>query len=72
MTSFVAEHSFDPETLAAMGRAFAMACDSLGLARTSDAVTRMVAARIVEAAAAGERDPDRLHQAVLRWARPAA
>jgi hypothetical protein len=67
------EQSFDPETLEAMGRAFAMACGSLGLAHTtSDPVTRMVAARIIEAATAGERDVERLHQAVLTWARPAA
>jgi hypothetical protein len=72
MTPDRAEQSFDPETLEAMGRAFAKACDSLGLAHRSDPATRMVAARIIEAAAAGERDADRLHQAVLAWARPAA
>ena len=72
MTPKLVEQSFDPETLAAMGRAFAMACDSLGLAPTSDAMTQLVAARIIDAAAAGERDADRLHQAVLTWARSAA
>jgi len=71
MTAYLEQQSFDPETLEAMGRAFAMACDSLGLARTSDPMTTMVAARIIAAAAAGERDPERLHQAVLTWARAA-
>jgi hypothetical protein len=66
------EQSFDPETLEAMGRAFAMACESLGLACTPDAMTRLVAARIIEAAAAGERNAEGLHQAVLTWARSAA
>src|SRR5215469_10088662 len=68
MTPYLAEQSFDPETLEAMGRAFAMVCDSLGLAPRSDPMTRMVAARIIEAAATGECDADRLHQAVLTWA----
>ena len=71
ITPELTEQSFDPETLELMGRAFAMACQSLGLAHTSDAATRMVAARIIEAAAAGERDVDRLHEAVLTWARAA-
>lgn len=68
MTADLPEQSFDPETLEAMGRAFARACDSLGLAHTSDPMTQMLAGRIIDAAAAGERDADRLYQMVLIWA----
>jgi hypothetical protein len=72
MKAYLEEQSFDPETLEAMGRAFAMVCESLGLSCTPDPMTRLVAARIIEAAAAGERNADALHQAVLTWARSAA
>ncbi len=72
MAPYLAGLSFDPEATEAMGRAFAMACRSLGLADTSDPMTQMIARHIIEAAGAGERDPDRLYQAVLNWAKPAA
>ncbi|HLH88886.1 MAG TPA: hypothetical protein VKX28_10530 [Xanthobacteraceae bacterium] len=55
-----------------MGVAFASACRSLGLTDTADPMTRIIAAKIIEAAKAGERDPVKLHEAVMLWAARAA
>jgi hypothetical protein len=51
-----------------MGVAFVSACRSLGLTDTTDPTTKIIAAKIIEAAKAGERDPVRLHEAVTLWA----
>lgn len=61
------EAAFDPEALRAMGVAFERACQSLKLADKSDPVTRLVAFQIIDAATKGERDPDRMFDAVLEW-----
>jgi hypothetical protein len=59
---------FDDAATRAMGFAFERACHSLGLADRSDPLTKLVAQKIIAAARDGERDPDKLHEAVLRWA----
>jgi len=56
---------FEPETVAAMGAAFEKACRKLGLARTHDAATEIVAKVIIELAERGERDPERLYVGAL-------
>ncbi len=61
----------DPESLHAAGAALDMARRSLGLPEGADLVTRMVARKIFECARRGERDPQRLHDAVMRWMLPA-
>lgn len=59
--------SFDTETTRAMGVAFDMACHSLQLSDVADPLTKIVAAKIVDSARAGEHDAVRLHEAVMRW-----
>ncbi len=71
-TPFLAQDSFDPDATRAMGIAFERACQSLRLADITDPMTGLVAAKIIEAAAAGERDAVRLHEIVMRWAASAA
>jgi hypothetical protein len=61
--------AFDPETTHAMGRAFDEARKILGLSEKLDRATRLVAERIVDAAAAGERDPVRLRDAAVGYFR---
>ena len=56
---------FEPETIAAMGVAFEKACQKLGLARTQDAATEIVAKVIIELAGHGESDAERLYQGAL-------
>ena len=71
ITSFLQGQTFDPESTHAMGVAFDRACQSLRLADKNDPVTKIVARKIIEAAAAGERDPDRLYGAYEQWVRGA-
>jgi hypothetical protein len=56
---------FEPETVEAMGVAFERACQKLGLARTHDAATEIVAKVIIELAEQGERDAERLYHGAL-------
>lgn len=63
----LSDYSFDPEATHAMGIAFEKACRKLMLANTDDPVNRVLALKIIEVAKAGERDPDKLQDAVLRW-----
>jgi hypothetical protein len=59
--------AFDHETVAAMGIAFDRARRSFGLVGTDDGLTKIVAQTIIEAAGAGERDPDKLYETVRDW-----
>ena len=52
---------FDDAATLAMGAAFDLACVSLGGFSGDDDVREAVAARIIEAARSGERDPARLY-----------
>ena len=60
--------SFGAEQLQAMGVAYEHACRELGLTDTNDRLTEIVATKIIDAARAGETDPDRLYDAVMVWA----
>jgi hypothetical protein len=57
--------SFGPEVISAMAEAYHAALRELGLSESDDAATRTVAKRVVELAAQGERDPERLKTATL-------
>jgi hypothetical protein len=59
--------AFDHDTVAAMGIAFDRARRSFGLMGKDDALTKTVAQKIIEAAGAGERDPDKLYETVRDW-----
>jgi hypothetical protein len=63
---FLDGEAFEPETIQSMGDALAGACRALGLADRDDPATRLVAAKIIELARAGERDPRRLEGGALR------
>ena len=56
LTSFLKGTAFDPEATRAMGVAFEKACTAL----------QLVAKRIIVLAKAGERNPDRLCEGVLK------
>jgi hypothetical protein len=64
----LASHVFDDDVVSAMGMAFDHACRAFELRDKDDAVTAVLAQKIIEAAQTGERDPDRLYEAVRRWA----
>jgi hypothetical protein len=58
---------FDPECIELMTDAYLAACQILGLKEhLDDGVTRLVALRIIKAAANGERDPDKLYEQGVR------
>jgi hypothetical protein len=67
--AFPSAPAFDDEATHAMGIAYDEARKVLGLGEKLDSVTRLVADRIVDAAAAGERDPARLRDAALSYFR---
>jgi len=58
---------FDPETTEAMGVAFDEVRKILGLSSKPSSATRLIADRILDAAAAGERDPTRLRDAAVNY-----
>jgi hypothetical protein len=57
---------FDEATISAMGVAFERACTSLQTGGIATTVREIIAMRILEAAAQGERDPVRLHDQALK------
>jgi hypothetical protein len=57
--------SFDPDVVTAMSAAYQAVLTELHLSDREDAGTLMVAKRVVEIAARGERDPHRLAVATL-------
>jgi hypothetical protein len=63
--------AFDPETIQGMSEALAGACRALGLVDRDDPATRLVAAKIIALARAGERDPKRLEGGALQALRQA-
>ena len=63
----------DAETMRVMGLAYEMTLISLRLVDRGDIANNVVAQKIIEIAKAGERDPERLCEAVLQqWGRPIA
>jgi hypothetical protein len=50
ITPFLSDQAFDPETVEAMGEAFATTCEALGLSDRADAMTQVVAEKIIELA----------------------
>src|SRR5215831_3540489 len=59
------DHSFGPDEIAKLVKAFEGALAALGLVRRDDAATMLVAKAIMDAAKAGERDPTRLQDLVV-------
>ena len=71
-----ADTPYDASTLASMIEAFAAACFELGITssgvrvRESDKLRLRLVTRILKAAAAGERDPDRMTLLAMRAVNP--
>jgi hypothetical protein len=59
-------HKFDLETIRVMGIAFEMTQVALRIAHWHDLANEVVAHRIIALAKAGERDPERLCDKVLK------
>ena len=59
-------HKFYPETIRVMGLAFEMALIALRLADRDDLANEVVAQKIIALAKAGERDPERLCDGVMK------
>jgi hypothetical protein len=59
---------FEPEVTHAMSTAFDDVCRALDLAASDTRGREAVAARVIELARRGERDPDKLRQRVLKEA----
>jgi hypothetical protein len=57
--------SFDPEAISIISAVFEKACDALGLSNRRDALTELLAKKVIEAAQAGDRDPLRIYQMVM-------
>jgi hypothetical protein len=67
VTALITEQgaSFEPEAIAAMAAAYHAILEELRLSDREDAGTLMVAKRVIEVAALGEHDPQRLADAAL-------
>jgi hypothetical protein len=65
MTRYLREKLFDPEAIEAMHVAFTNACVAHGLTDTNDPLAEQVAAKIIELAQDGVRDPIELTHRVL-------
>jgi hypothetical protein len=57
--------AFGPEVIAIMSSAYHAVLSDLGLSDHEDSITLLVARRIIDLAAEGERDPDRLRATAL-------
>jgi len=55
----------DPETVEVMGRPFNTTCEALGLTEREDAMTKLVAEKIIELAQRGFKNPLALHLAAM-------
>ena len=66
ITPFLQGQAFDPETVEAMGKAFVTTCEALGLSDQDDAMTQLVAQKIIELAQRGLKNPTALHLAVIK------
>jgi hypothetical protein len=62
---FLTGHVFDPETIREMSTALQRVCDTLRLRMVDDAMTRLVAEKIIELAERGVRDADKLYAMTL-------
>jgi hypothetical protein len=66
ITPFLKGQAFDPETVEAMGKAFVTTCEALGLSDRDDAMTQLVAEKIIELGQRGHKNPTALHLAAIK------
>jgi hypothetical protein len=65
LTAYLEGGVFEPQQIGAMTAAFEAVCRSLQLADRTDPLIEIVARKVIEIAATGERNPDRLRVLVL-------
>jgi len=70
ITPFLHGQAFDPETVEAMGKAFVTTCETLGLSDRDDAMTQLIAEKIIELAQRGLKNPTALHLAAIKEFKP--
>ena len=58
--------AFDPETVQAVTNALVMTFEALGLSNRDDAMTQLVAEKIIEFAKRGLKNPSALHLAAIK------
>jgi hypothetical protein len=58
--SHLKDHLLEPERIEAMRLAFEKACDALQITHKDDALSEIIAMKIVELGSGGEIDPERL------------
>ena len=66
ITPFLQGQAYDPETVQAMANALVMTCEALGLSDRDDAMTQIVAEKIIELAKRGLKNPTALHLAAIK------
>src|SRR5215472_9796779 len=70
ITPFLRNQAFDPETVEVMAKAFVTTCEALGLTDRTDAMTELVALKIIELAQRGLKNPLALHVAAMQEFEP--
>ena len=58
--------AFDPETVQAMANALVATCEALGFSNRDDAITQLVAEKIIELAKRGLKNPTALRLAAIK------
>src|SRR5215469_12047674 len=67
ITPFLRGQAFDPETVEAMATAFVTTCEAVGLSdNRDDAMTMLLAEKIIELAQRGIKDSTSLHMAAIK------
>jgi hypothetical protein len=66
ITPFLRGQAFDPETVEAMGKALVSTCEALGLSNRNDAMTNLVAEKIIERGQRGIKNSIALHFAAIK------
>ena len=66
ITPFLQGRAFDPETAQAVANVLVMTCEALGLSNRDDAMTQLVAEKIIELANCGLKDATELHLAAIK------
>ena len=66
ITPLLQAQAFDPETVQAMANALVATCEALGLSDRDDAMTQLVAEKIIELAKRGLKTPTALRLAAIK------
>ena len=66
ITPFLQGQAFDPETVQAVANALVATCEALGLSDRDDAMTQLVAEKIIELAKRGLKNSTALHLAAIK------